>query len=157
MAQLEENFLSNQPLLPKIWLRYIDDIFIIWNHSREALNIFLEDLNEFHKTIKFTYESSPESVNFLDITVYLKNGNLHHKLYTKPTDSHLYLRFDSCHPIHNKKSIPYSQMIRLKRIHNNNEEYETAVASLMKNLEKRHYPRKLLQEIYDKAKRTPPN
>ena len=39
---------------------------------------------------KFKHETSTKEVNFLDMTVY-KNGNkLSTKVYTKPTDAHLY-------------------------------------------------------------------
>ena len=38
-----------------VWLRYIDDIFFVWRHGEEELNIFLKNLNEFAPCIKFTY------------------------------------------------------------------------------------------------------
>ena len=37
-------------------------------------------------------------------------------LYTKPTDKHSYLRYDSCHPTHVKQSLPYSQLLRIRRL-----------------------------------------
>ena len=43
--------------------RYIDDIFMIWQHSREELCSFLEALNSFHETIKFTADINETSVN----------------------------------------------------------------------------------------------
>ena len=35
------------------------------------------------------------------------------KLFSKPTDSHSYLEFNSCLPPQNKNSIPYSQFLRI--------------------------------------------
>ena len=54
---------------PMIWWRYIDDIFFIWEHGEESLEIFLNKLNSFHSTIKFTAEFSKETIEFLDVNV----------------------------------------------------------------------------------------
>ena len=40
------------------WKRYIDDIFMIWTHTRTQLDEFITYLNSCHKTIKFTTEIS---------------------------------------------------------------------------------------------------
>ena len=37
-------------------------------------------------------------------------------LYMKPTDTHRYLHASSCHVSHCKKSIPFSEALRLNRI-----------------------------------------
>ena len=106
MRKLETEFLSTTRLRPLVWWRYIDDIFIIWPYTRPALNSFLEALNSFHETIKFTSEVSATSVNFLDVKVHNDNqGKLHTSLYTKPTDSHLYLHYSSFHPKHQKQKF----------------------------------------------------
>ena len=39
-----------------LYLRYIDDIFIIWNGTKEQLITFVNKLNKKHKTIKFEYK-----------------------------------------------------------------------------------------------------
>ena len=51
----------------------------------------------------------------LDITIFLKDGFLVTDVYAKPTDSHLYLPFNSSHPAHCKTSIPFSVALRLRR------------------------------------------
>ena len=89
-------------------LLYIDDIFAVWTHGVSHLQSFLNHFNSQHPTIKFTTEWSPHSVSFLDTTVSLEDGHIQTDLYQKPTDMHQYLRWDSCHPHHNKTSIPYT-------------------------------------------------
>ena len=37
MDKVETNFLETQTVEPLVWLRYIDDIFIIWNENEEKL------------------------------------------------------------------------------------------------------------------------
>ena len=39
-----------------MWSRFIDDIFFIWKGSEEELNEFIEHCNNYHPTIKFTFE-----------------------------------------------------------------------------------------------------
>ena len=98
MAKLEEEILNKIELKPH-------DIFFIWEHGEEKLKEFIEYLHEKHPTLKFTSEWSQTSTNFLDVTVSLTNGKTTTDLYVKPTDSHQYLHFPSCHP---NKGISYS-------------------------------------------------
>ena len=77
---------------------------------------FLNELNNFHSYMKFTYETSSCSVNFLYLNVSLRNGAIYIDLYIKPTDSHQYLNYQSSHSLHIKTSIPYNQALRVNRI-----------------------------------------
>ena len=64
MDEIETSFFKTQ-LRPFIWLRYIDDIFFIWTPGE----VFLKDLNKFHPNLKFTYETSQNSVDFFNLNV----------------------------------------------------------------------------------------
>ena len=76
MDKVEIDFLETQAVKPLMWLRYIDDMFFIWNESEAKLDEFLENLNNFHPYLKFTSEKSKKSVNFLDAKVSLIDQNL---------------------------------------------------------------------------------
>ena len=89
---------------PYIWWRYIN-IFLIWKQGEESLKLFLEKINSIHPTIKFTADCSYSSVNFLDVKVILRDGQIITDLYVKPTDIHQYLLSSSCHPYHCKVSL----------------------------------------------------
>ena len=115
MDKLENDFLNTQEYLPLVWYRYIDDIFFIWTHGEEKLKFFQADLNKYHPNINFTHESNKECINFLDLKVSLLDNKLSTDLYIKPTDRHQYLHYFSSHPDHTKKSIVYSQTLRLNR------------------------------------------
>ena len=43
--ELETKSLQSQSLQPFVWFRYIDDIFFIWNHGKDKLEKFLDDVN----------------------------------------------------------------------------------------------------------------
>ena len=116
MSQLETKFLENQNLKPLVWFRYIDDIFFIWTHGEENLRNFLVEFNLFSDDIRFTYEFNKDTISFLDFKVVSWNDKLITSLYSKPTDCHQYLHYGSCHPEHTKRSIVYSQALRIKRV-----------------------------------------
>ena len=106
-------FLETQNKLPRVWWRYIVDIFAIWTHDKPTLCTFIENINCHHLSIKFTASWSAEEVTFLDTRVYRKDGQIGTDLYVKPMDMHQFLCMDSCHPKHCKTAIPYSQAICL--------------------------------------------
>ena len=89
---------------------------MLWQHGKKELENFLEFLNCYHPTIKFTADYSREEIHFLDFSVRKTNKQPVTDLYIKPTDTHQYLHASSCHVYHSKKSIPYSQALRLNRI-----------------------------------------
>ena len=88
MVELEEEILEKVDNKPNLWWRYIDDIFFIWKHGEEKLRNSGETLNEIHLTIKFTAEWSQKSINFMDVTVSLIDGQVETDSNVKPTDSH---------------------------------------------------------------------
>ena len=86
MGYLEEKFLSTCESKPWVWWRFLDDVFIIWLHSKAELDFFLAHLNSFHETIKFTWEIGYRAISFLDVRVLIEDGLFHTDVYSKPTD-----------------------------------------------------------------------
>ena len=116
MGKLEWEFLWTQDKVPLVWWRYIDNVFAVWTDSEEPLRLFVENLNSYQTTIKFTATWSSEEIIFLDTRIYTKNDWLKTDLHVKPTDTHQYLQADSCHPRHCKTAIPFGQTLPLRRI-----------------------------------------
>ena len=146
MGKFEAKFVYTYPKQPLLYLRFIDDIFIIWTHGRDSLMEFIDHLNNCSDSIKFTHEISDEQISFLDTLVRLKEGKLTTDLYTKPTDSHSYLRYESAHPQRCKDSIPYSQFLRIRRICSDISDFDRHVICLAAYFTKQGYPTALLQE-----------
>ena len=130
MANLEENFLQNTDNKPLIYLRYIDDIFLLWTHGEEKLLQFYKDFNSEDPDIHVTMNHSTKEVNFLDTTIRLKNNTLQTSLYKKPTHSQTYLHPTSSHPPHIFASIIFSQALRYKRICSDKEELNSQLTTL---------------------------
>lgn len=97
--------------------RFLDDIFLLVDlESIDNLDVWLTNLLQ-HRYLKFTYEHSLESINFLDVQVSIhENNSLQTSLYTKPMSRHMYLHANSDHPSHLKNSLFYSQGLRIVRI-----------------------------------------
>lgn len=152
MHKIEEGFLKTTTLKPTIWKRFIDDIFMIWPHGKDKLQIFIEQLNSYHPVIKFTEESSTEQIPFLDTTVYKLGTKLATKIYHKKTDQKAYLHYQSSHPRSHKDAVPYSLLIRSKRICTEEKFFLQEARITIKKLLDRKYPKLLLLNAYLKAK-----
>ena len=70
MADIETEILSKSVIKPLIWKRYIDDIFSLWDVSKQDIDKFITQANSHHPTIKFTAEISNTEATFVDIVVY---------------------------------------------------------------------------------------
>lgn len=153
MDDLERNILEHSEIRPVIWRCFIDDIFAIYRCTEDELIEHLTYLNQQHHSIKFTYEFSRDTINFLDTTVYLDTERkLHTKVFRKPTDMYSYLHYESYHPPHQKNSIAYSQAIRLRTICSEISEFEKASQTLLKFLTLQGHPHHKVKDSIHKAK-----
>ena len=143
---LERNLISEYQqktgLAPLIWYRYIDDILFIWNHGDETLKDFIQFCQDYSNrkkmksNIKFEVNASPSKVNFLDVTISIKEGKLTTSLFVKPTDAHMYLDKSSSHPKHVIANIPKGQFIRIRRICTYKEDYIKHSTDMIKHFNK---------------------
>ena len=118
IGQMEENFLSGRNVRPEIWLRYIDDIFLVWSHPLSEFHAFFAEINSIHGRIKFTAEISQQACNFLDLTIYKspsfqKTGLLSTRIYYKPTNTFSFPLNTSYIPAHIQKGIAIGEMTRV--------------------------------------------
>ena len=132
--------------------RFIDDIFILWNGTREQLKKFIEQINALHPTINFEANYSFNSINFLDTHIYKnKIGKLCTTLHVKPTDRQSYLHHKSYHPTASKRSITYSQALRIRKICTEDSEYLKHSKNLVQKLNLRGYKQKESEDIIIKV------
>ena len=143
------NFLRKKTMT---WWRYIDDIFVIWEHGEESLRDFTDHVNFFHATITFTAQYSKEKVNFLDLTIKLIDERLKTDLFVKLTDTNQILDPTSSHPYLCKKGIPYSQALRLNRTCSDNTRFDQSSNNLQKWLMERGYSEKMLRKQVSRAR-----
>ena len=120
MGKLEHSILSQATLKPLFYKRYIDDILILWPHSKSELDKFLLHMNSFHHSIKFTSEYSFDEITFLDVVIY-KGPNfritnkLDFKTFIKPTNKQAYIHAKSFRPLGVYKGVAIGEMKRYLR------------------------------------------
>lgn len=139
---------------PIIFLRYIDDVFMIWTGTVSELMKFQDFLNTVIPGITINFEYSPISVNFLDTTVYHipdpTDPNfciLQTKVYFKATDTHQLLYKSSFHPKHTFNGVLKSQFLRFKRISSSRQDYDEACKIVCMALACRKYSKRQMRQL----------
>ena len=103
IAELERNLI---PILKdhlSCWRCYVNDtICFIKNGSLEHV---LSTLNNFHSSIKFTYETeSGNKLSFLDVQLICTGDNIETCVFRKPTNTDIYIHWNSFAPVQWKYS-----------------------------------------------------
>ena len=98
MEAFEEEALDKASKRPSMWIRYVDDTFVIWPHGRKELQTFHNHLNNLRDSIKFTMEEEENgSIPFLDVLVTRNNNHMTTSIHRKKTHTDRYLHYASYH------------------------------------------------------------
>ncbi|CAJ0947639.1 unnamed protein product [Ranitomeya imitator] len=150
MAAFENDFVYNHPLFIahcRVWRRYIDDVFCIWDGPVESLLPFDQYINNIWPELKFSIQYDTHRISFLDTLIYKGRGDtLAIDLFTKPTDRNCLLHFTSCHPPAIKNSIPKSQFHRVDRIVSDENIKKVRLTEMEQKFTDRGYPQGVLTE-----------
>ena len=152
LASLEKKALNTWEGTPPIkWLRFIDDILMIWGGGEEELSTFLHHLNSQMTAIQFTMEMSRYTITFLDLQIFKgsrfnNKGILDTSLHVKETNPQCFLHYSSCHPHPTFKTIMRGEIIRTLRCTSSPGDFSTNLEHLMKKFRQRGYPKWLIRE-----------
>ena len=149
VAYYEEEYLSRLQLKPLLWRRYIDDILIVWPHSRHDFLVFFEGLNHVHPNLKFTMEISYMSIQFLDLTIskdlgFLRTGLLSTSIYFKHTNTFSYLHGSSFIASHVLKGIAIGELVWTLRNTSSPGYFRLIKRILIKKFYQRGFPKKAI-------------
>lgn len=156
MGHLEKKILDQYSgPKPCTLLRFIDDYFGIAQMHENELKDFIQFANDFHPSIQLTHTVGKQ-VEFLDCSLTLLGNSINTSIHYKPTDAHTYLNFESSHPPKCKQSIPYSQLLRLRKICSDDADYGLKSQEMSSFFLARGYPQnvvtKALQQASDKTR-----
>lgn len=100
MSKLEKK-MEEECLMPRIWMRYVDDIFAIVD--KEELENLNNCINKIHKNIEFTVEIEEDGkLPFLDILVTRRSGKIGFNIYRKTTSTQRFIPANSNHSLKHK-------------------------------------------------------
>ena len=121
MEFIEKRFIKTLPndIRPLFWVRYVDDIFIIYQHSEEKLTEFLEYVNAILPSIKFTVEYEVDGkIPFLDVLVNhdMSDYSFSFSVYRKQTNKEGYIHYFSNHSVSIKRNVLSNMFFRAFRI-----------------------------------------
>ena len=138
------------------WSRFLDDCHITLDTKDVIPEDLLAILNSINKNIQFTMDYSDKEIPFLDILI-KRDDNIWMDLYHKPTDTQRYVSFDSNHPSHCKRNIPFTLARRICTIVENECRKTSLLDSLRKNLSTQKYPLQVINRGISKALSIPQN
>ncbi|CAJ0946046.1 unnamed protein product [Ranitomeya imitator] len=117
LAAFEEKHITGalNPYLKhiRLYLRFADDVFIVWDGGEPTFNDFVSFLNNNNdQNMKFTSIFGDKQLEFLDVKIEIEEGSIKTSVHRKTTATNNVLHFQSAHPAHTKCGIPYSQMTK---------------------------------------------
>ena len=148
------------PILASYFLhhygRYLDDIHFRWNvRWLLELETIKDTMNSIDPNIKYEFESSLDndnnSIAFLDVLVIIKDNQTITDLYSKKTDTFNYVPFNSSHPRHTLRNIPFSLARRIRGIVSDPNLQSARMEEMKRRLIQKKYPGRLINEAIRRA------
>jgi hypothetical protein len=153
VEHFEQLALDLAPHKPAMWLRYVDDTFVVWLHGTEKLKEFFSHINSLGPTIQFTFETETgESLPFVYVLVYRNGTALLTKVYRKPTHTDRYLHFNSNHPPHVKRGVVHSLINRAITLCTEKQEYAKEVVKISQDLAMNGNSQHLIDSILKRSR-----
>ena len=120
-----ERDLSGNQLFPRVYHRYVDDIFAVVKKRNLAKTLKLFNETQ-HHSIKFTVEEEVDgSLNFLELTIKRdEDGRLNFKVFRKPTWTGRTITNSSFHSKQHKAAAYHSFANRLVSVPMGNMEFQ---------------------------------
>jgi hypothetical protein len=142
---------------PKLFKRFIDDGFVVFDGSKQELLAFVDMLNTLLPNIKITYSYSQFEVEFLDLVVYKcmddamtsPDGTVRLKVRThqKVLNRYLYIPYHSFHQPSMFSSFINAEMIRYVVTNSDECWFDCMVRKFTHRLRQRGYPLHVITSI----------
>ena len=146
--EILESFQGPKPLLLK---RYIDDYIGIASCPLDQLKELISHFNSFHPSLRFTHDISEKTISFLDIELSIDGSRTRTSVHYIPTDAHCYLNYHSSHPPSCKRSIPFSQLSRLRRLCSEDHDFKERSREMTGFFRQRGYPVQTVSRAAEKV------
>ena len=148
MFFFERNIVKQTGNSGGLYLRYIDDIFLAINWPIRHLMKQISIWNRFDLNIQLSANISFVA-DFLDLHMENRDGELFTTVFHKPSYEPYYLPFNSVHPLHMKKNIPFAMLVRAVRYCSTFEGYLHERESLRMALLLNKYPGEFISDQFN--------
>ena len=157
MSAVETEIINKSKTKPLEWKRYIDDIFSLWDSTKEEIDLFISEANRQHTTIKFTADISERDTNFLDTTVFkgerfYEESILDIRTHFKPTETFQYTHFSSCHAPGVAKGFIKGEALRPLGTDSSKALFEENINNFKSRLSDRGYPKNVVEKTLIEVK-----
>lgn len=138
--------LADPAVFPEILYvrRYLDDVLFVLRGDTQ-LQVFQQRLNSIHPRMKFSLEASPQSTDFLDLTVYkgsrfATSGVLDLRTFQKPMNRFLYIPYKTFHRQTSLVGFIGTEVRRFARNSSDEAAFLDTLLFFIQNLRARGYP-----------------
>lgn len=134
-----------------LYLRYIDDILVVFKGSKTACETYLDSLSSKLKPYNVSWEisSTSQRTSFLDIEFFFEGRlgalGLQSRVFRKKLNKHQYIPWSSAHPITVKKAFVKAELTRFMVISSTQILFEERRKEFMEALGRRGYPSDILR------------
>ena len=146
LAHLENDFLKSCDAPIAYW-RYVDDIFCVFDVSKQKPDTFLNLLNSQHDNLSFTIDVGPKALPFLDIQVEFSHGSPVFSVFRKKSYTGLLLNFTAFCPKSWKVGLVKCLLSRAHRICSNWQLFNIEIEKLRGIFRRNGYPVALFDSI----------
>ena len=150
LAHLEKTKISKCPveIIPKLYLRYIDDIFALLR-ADQSHEDFFHFINALHPNLEFTVEIATSSLPFLDVEVKI-GESVELCVYRKKTNTGVLLNFAAAAPIKWKAGLIFCFLHRAWMICSSSDLFKKEVNLLRDMFRRNGYPIVFFEKVYEK-------
>lgn len=148
MFSITRNYIEKP--LPNIifWTRFIDDFFVLTTASLPEINKLFKAIST--TDIGYSLSKLDKTATFLDVSLSINGPNtIETEPFFKPTSTPFYLHASSNHPPSTIQSIPFAQLIRLKRISSSDLIFQKHAKRMISNFKLRGFKLKQLRKNLD--------
>lgn len=149
--ELKSQMLSTSDTGLAFYVRYIDDIFLIYKGTRQACETWLGEFTPHLApyTISWDIRSSRQATPFLDAEFFFRQGHgplgIQSRVYRKRMNKHQYIPWSSAHPEAVKRAFVKAELTRFVTISSSRDLFEERVEEFTEALGRRGYPADTLQ------------
>ena len=149
IQRVEEIHVYRMIQTPRLWLRKVEDTFVITKYDKIET---LHELNKFNCKVQFTCESATKNtLPFLDCLIKRDNeGRLQTKVYRKKTHTGQYMHSTSNQPEHVKIGTTKTLVRRAKIVSSTEESLTDELDYIKKKMRLNGYPEKLITKTKNK-------